>query len=211
VGAPVAGLSTIDGAVRGLRLRDGGEVEVDACVAALPPRALEPLVPAELADRLALGRFETSPIVSAHLWLDRPVLEEPFVGLLGTTTHWLFDRSRLVPDAGGPCVSAVISAGREAAGWETSRVAATVLDDMRTLLPAARGAQLRHVVVVKERHATIAPTPEAERLRPPAETPLANLFLAGDWTATGLPPTIESAVLSGERAAAMVASRLGRC
>jgi len=83
-----------------------------------------------------------------------------------------------------------------------------VLGDLRALLPTARDAVLRHAVVVKEKQATVAPTPEAERLRPPAATDLAGLVLAGDWTATGLPPTIESAVESGERAAALLAERL---
>ena len=212
VGAQVAGLSTAGERVDGLAFRDGLRLPVDGCVTALPPRALAPLLPELLRDRLALDRYETSPIVSAHLWLDRPVLDAPFVGLLGTTTHWLFDRSALVPGGDdGTCVSAVISAGREAAAWETGQVADTVIADMRALVPAARSAELRRAVVVKEKQATISVTPETERLRPGPETSLSNLALAGDWTATGLPPTIESAVLSGERAAALVASRLGLC
>jgi uncharacterized protein with NAD-binding domain and iron-sulfur cluster len=85
-------------------------------------------------------------------------------------------------------------------GWDTDRVTQTVLGDLRALIPAAAAARLEHAVVVKEKQATMSPTPEAERLRPPALTPLRGFVLAGDWTATGLPPTIESAVESGERA-----------
>jgi len=200
-GEAVAALETDGGRVCALRMRSGTRRPVDACVSALPPRALAPLV----ALPVALDRFETSPIVSAHLWLDRSVLRAPFVGLIGTTTQWLFDRRALT---GEPVVSAVISAGREPATWSSAEVADAVMADMRALLPAARGAVLRRAVVVKEKEATIAPTPEAEALRPAPATPYDNFVLAGDWTATGLPPTIESAVVSGERAAEMIAARL---
>jgi hydroxysqualene dehydroxylase len=211
---PVASLATTGDRVDAVTLRDGERLGVDACIAALPPRALGPLLPDGVRATLPLDRFETSPIVSTHVWLDRPVLAascRPFVGLLGTATHWLFDRSALVPDGGEPCVSAVMSAAAEAATWEPTRIADTVVGDMRALLPAARAAVVRRTVVVKEKHATIAVTPETERLRPGPETAIPNLALAGDWTATGLPPTIESAVVSGERAAAVVAARLWVC
>jgi uncharacterized protein with NAD-binding domain and iron-sulfur cluster len=86
-----------------------------------------------------------------------------------------------------------------------------VLAARRTLFPAAREARLRHAVIVKEKHATTSLTPDAERRRPGAITPLPGFFLAGDWTATGLPATIESAVESGERAANLVAAQWSAC
>jgi uncharacterized protein with NAD-binding domain and iron-sulfur cluster len=92
--------------------------------------------------------------------------------------------------------------------WDNGLIAATVIGDLETVFPAARGATVVRSVVVREKQATISCTPAAERLRPPAETPLDNLFLAGDWTATGLPPTIEGAVQSGERAAALASARV---
>ncbi|MEW6271313.1 MAG: FAD-dependent oxidoreductase, partial [Thermodesulfobacteriota bacterium] len=163
-------------------------------------------------DLEALG---ASPIVSVHLWYDRPVLDGEFAGLLGTTTQFAFDRTRLCgtrlpgSDADGSSqVSAVISAGHEEEGWENGRLASTVVADIAALFPAARGARVVRSVVVKEKHATISCTPAAERLRPGPETPLRNLFLAGDWTATDLPPTIEGAVRSGERAAGLASARL---
>ncbi len=211
--APAASVEVGDGAVRAVALRDGRRLAADGCIAAVPPPALEPLLPPALRARApftTLGRLEASPIVSTHLWFDRPVLRGDFVGLLGTTTHWAFNRSRLLGESGdGQCVSAVISAGRSVVGWDSERITGAVLADLHALLPTARAAVLRHAVVVKEKQATVAPTPEAERLRPPAVTDLAGLVLAGDWTATGLPPTIESAVESGDRAAALLAERLG--
>ena len=215
-----AGLVLADDRVRGVRLRDGRRIQADACIAAVPPAALAPLLPPALrtvAPLDALARLETSPIVSTHLWFDRPVLQRQFVGLLGTTTQWAFNRSALLGETGrGQCVSAVISAGRDVVGWDSDRVTRTVVDDLRALVPAAASARLEHAVVVKEKQATMSPTPEAERLRPPSRTPLHGFVLAGDWIATGLPPTIESAVESGERAAdvlaeTVLADRLAAC
>lgn len=205
-GALATGLAVRDDRVAGVVLRDGRELAADACIAAVPPRALASFLPETVAVRPPL---ETSPIVSTHLWFDRPVLDGDFLGLLGTTTQWAFNRTRLTGVAepeGGQSVSAVISAGRDAVEWDGQRVADTVVGDLRSLVPAARGAGLRRVVVVKEKQATMACTPDAERRRPGPEPGLRGLVLAGDWIATGLPPTIESAVESGARAAALVAA-----
>jgi hydroxysqualene dehydroxylase len=218
--AQAAGIELADDRVRGVLLRDGRRLPADACVAAVPPAALAPLLPPPLgsvAPLDALARLETSPIVSTHLWFDRPVLRREFVGLLESTTQWAFNRSALLGETGpGQCVSAVISAGRDVVGWDSDRVIRTVVDDLRALVPAAASARLEHAVVVKEKQATMSPTPEAERLRPPSRTPLHGFVLAGDWIATGLPPTIESAVESGEHAAhilaeTVLANRLAAC
>jgi squalene-associated FAD-dependent desaturase len=219
--SPVAEVGVIGGRVTALRLRDGARVEADACISAVPPKALAALLPHTFRsggglpalDILAWDAFETSPIVSVHLWFDRPVLRHPFVGLIGTTTQWLFNRSLLTGDGAGgggrQCLSAVISAGRDLVDRPTAEIVTTVLADLRTMLPAARAARVLQSIVVKEKQATISTTPAAERLRPAAATPIANFFLAGDWTSTGLPPTIESAVYSGRRAAELVAECLG--
>jgi squalene-associated FAD-dependent desaturase len=209
----IAELSMNDGQVRAVQLRDGTCIEADACISTVPPRALAPLLPQPLrvaSSLSALDQFDASPIVSTHLWFDRPVLASDFIGLLGTTTQWVFNRSKLTANGTGTgqqCVSAVISAGRDVVEWDTSRIADQVASDLRSLVPAAREAQLLRSVVVKEKHATISPTPAAERLRPPPRTPISNFFLAGDWVQTGLPPTIESAVVSGQQAAQLVAAR----
>jgi squalene-associated FAD-dependent desaturase len=207
--ATVAGLDVSADRVCGVVLRDGERVAADACISTVPPRALAALLPPvlrECGSLRTLDAFETSPIVSTHLWVDRPVLAGDFVGFVGTTTQWVYNRSLLTPgsaDHQGQYLSAVISAGREVVDWENDRIAGQVWTDIRALLPAAREARMVRAVVVKEKHATIAPTPEAERRRPGAVTAFPNFFLAGDWTDTGLPATIESAVLSGQRAAAL--------
>jgi len=203
--AQVASLELAPDRVAGVRLRDGRRLAADACIAAVPPGALAAIVPPALAP----PPFETSPIVSVHLWYDRPVLRGDFVGLLGTRTQWLFDHSHAGSAGTGiHGLSAVLSADREAVAWERERIVAAVAADVRLTCPAAGEARLLRSVVVKERHATIATTPEAERRRPPVATAIDNLFLAGDWIATGLPPTIESATLAGHRAARATADRL---
>jgi len=223
-GAKATGLIVRDGRCAGVVLRDGRRIEAAGCISALPPRALLALLPPVLQPP-GLERFLPSPIVSVHLWLDRPVLPAAFLGLLGTTTHWVFSRSRLAADAsprveraatsarpsGGELVSAVISAGRTQLAWDSRTVVERTVADLRAAVPAARDAMLERSIVVKEREATTAPTVEVERLRPPAETALEGLWLAGDWTATGLPPTIESAVVSGRHAAARLAARAAVC
>ena len=214
VKSTIAGLALTDGRVSAVELRDGTHIETEACISSVPPRALPGLLPGPLRISSTLGALEqldASPIVSTHLWFDRPVLESEFVGLLGTDTQWVFNRSKLTANGtsnGTQCVSAVISAGRDVVEWDSSRIADTVVSDLRLLVPAARAAQLLRSVVVKEKYATISPTPTAERLRPRADTTIDNFFLAGDWIQTGLPPTIESAVFSGQRAAQLVADRL---
>jgi len=237
--APVAAVFLKGGRVDGVALRDGRRIHADACVLAVPPAALGALLPPALRARApwsGVGGFETSPIVSVHLWYDRPVLDSDFVGLLGTTTQWAFDRTRIVGaaahgaggaaahGAGGAAahgaggrdggravggdgaaaehaVSTVVSAARAVVDWDTDRIRDQVVADLASLLPQARAARVTRAIVVKERRATIATTPDVERRRPDVVTPVPGLLLAGDWTDTGLPPTIESAVLSGERAA----------
>ncbi|MCK6555368.1 hydroxysqualene dehydroxylase HpnE [Candidatus Binatia bacterium] len=194
-------------------VRDGRRLDADAVVSAVPPRVLAGLLPAVLRDHpmyRGLDRFGSSPIVSTHLWFDRPVLDADFVGLVGTTTQWLFNRTALTGEGnhGGQYLSAVISAGHDLVDRDPDEIARIVVDDTRRVLPAARAAQVVRTVVVKEKHATISATPAVERLRPETPTPLDRFFLAGDWTRTGLPPVIEGAVASGYGAAAAVAARL---
>lgn len=213
--AAVASLAFRRGRVEGVQLRDGRYIAADACISAVTPKALAAMLPDGIRQscRLpALTAFETSPIISVHLWCDRPVLTDAFVGLIGTTTQWVFNRSALTRNTcstnGGQCVSAVISAGREIVDWPAAQIAETVTADLQRLVPPAHTVRVVQSVVVKEKQATISITPAAERSRPGAATPIDNFFLAGDWIDTDLPPTIESAVCSGRRAAELVIQHL---
>jgi squalene-associated FAD-dependent desaturase len=101
-------------------------------------------------------------------------------------------------------VSLVLSGAHRQISRSKEELLATVLLDLGDLFPEARKAKLYHSLIIKERFATFSPTWEAERLRPTARTPVRSLYLAGDWTATGLPATIESAVQSGYTAAGAI-------
>ena len=202
-GAAVATLALGPDGVEALVLRDGTRVEADAVVLAVPVAALLRLVPVSLRDAhpfRPLAAVGTSPIVSVHVWLDRFVAwGGPFLGLLGGRAQWLFDCG---PAAGGGHRLASVTSG--ARFWDDAdddEIAAEVLADAAAVLPAMRAARVRRTLVIRERHATLSLTPAADAARPGVETPLPNLFLAGDWIQTGLPATIESAVLSGRTAA----------
>ena len=200
---PVTALALDAGRVRGVVVRDGGIVDADAVVLAVPCAALLRLLPPELQSQptfRALAGMGTSPIVSTHLWLDRPVAwGSVFLGLLASRAQWLFDCGPAA--AGGHRLASVTSGARFWDETSDEDIAREVMDDARAVLPALRDARCLRAHVIRERHATLSLTPDADARRPTVETPIANLFLAGDWVQTGLPATIEGAVQSGRRAA----------
>lgn len=203
--APVTGLALGGGAVRGVVVRDGTTVEADAVILAVPCAALLRLLPPAWREEpgwRALAGLGTSPIVSTHLWLERPVAwGSAFLGLLASRAQWLFHCG---PTRDGGCRLASVTSG--ARFWDEASdedIEREVLDDARAVLPALRGVRCVRAHVIRERHATLSLTPAADARRPAAETGLPNLFLAGDWVQTGLPATIEGAVQAGRRAAAL--------
>jgi zeta-carotene desaturase len=206
-GRSVAGLLVSEGRCRGARLSSGEEIEADRVLSAVPSFQLAGLLPGEML------RFEPffapvvslrpAPIISINLWFDRAITELDFVGLRGATFQWLFNKSKIF-GGGESCVSLVLSGARRHIGRSKEELLATALRELGGLFPEAQKAKLHHALVIKERFATFSPTWEAEQLRPTARTPVRGLYLAGDWTATGLPATIESAVQSGYTAAAAI-------
>ena len=207
--APVAGLNFDGSALREIKLADGSVLQPEAVVSALPWHVLRAFLPEESKLAQACRRIEDAPIVSLHLWLDRPVLDEPFVGLLDSPVHWVFSREHIHgPDAGagqsGHVITAVVSGARDLVDKSAAELEELAVRELRRFLPEAREAQVLHRMVYKARSATFAATPETEPLRPGPNTAWSNFWLAGDWTDTGLPATIEGAVLSGRRAARAV-------
>jgi hydroxysqualene dehydroxylase len=187
---------------------DGERIAADALVLAVPPAALRRLAPACLAPPPALEVH--TPIVSVTLWLDRPVAAPLFLGLLGTETQWVFHAGRLhgePPDA--PARLACVRSGADAwLGLAPQDIAERVRREVFAALGGMGGAEVHRSLVVKEVAATLAPDPHLQPLRPGVATPFANVFRAGDWTDTGLPATLESAALSGHRAADAAAASL---
>lgn len=197
------GLETgADGVVRALT--DAGEFTADAYVVALPSElALDVLPEAVAGDPFfaRIGEIETSPIVNVHLWYDRPVWERTFAAFLNTPVQWVFNKSRIWGLEGPQYLDISLSGAREWIDLPGPAIRDHFVKEMGALFPRSRGAEIVKSLVVKQRDATFAPRPGVGRLRPTQATPVRNLFLAGDWTDTGWPATMESAVRSGQSAA----------
>jgi uncharacterized protein with NAD-binding domain and iron-sulfur cluster len=158
-----------------------------------------------------IAELQSSPIICVHAWFDRDVTDSAFVGFIGTTTQWLFNKRRIFEMHGERhpgYLSFVISGARKLIDRSNEELLDIVLNDLKAMIPSSAEAKLVRALVLKEKHATMAPAPDTFRLRPTTRTPIPNLFLAGDWVQTGLPATIESAVISGRAAASAVSSRM---
>jgi squalene-associated FAD-dependent desaturase len=177
----------------------------DAVVSAVPAHALRSLLPEEWRARApfaALAQFGGSPIVSVEMWLDRIVVDRAMLGLRDSEMEWVFDKGRLYGREGAPQhLAFIVSSAYRSASKTNAELVAAAESALRRYFPAMAGATIERVLVLREALATFASSPELEALRPGPDTPLAGLFLAGDWTDTGLPATIEGAVRSGQRAA----------
>ena len=140
-----------------------------------------------------------SPIVTVNLWYDRPVTDTAFIGLPGRTFQWVFDKGRIF--GGGASHLSLISSGAdEVVALANEELRAMAEREVGEALPAVRAARVVRAIVVREKRATFSLAPGEPR-RPAAMSPVKRLYLAGDWTDTGLPATIEGAVASGHRAA----------
>ncbi len=209
-GVQVQRLAVLGNRVQGAILSDESMVRGETFVCAVPPPALLGVLPEEQAAHpffASLTEIEFSPIVSIHIRYDRPVMTREMTGLVDRPLHWVFDRSRILGNdiALAGSITIVTSAARHLLPMRGRDLAALAGAEIRRAFPAAAEARLLHHRVIREPAATFSPTPKAIRLRPPAATPIENLFLAGDWTATGLPATIEGAVRSGFAAADLAA------
>jgi squalene-associated FAD-dependent desaturase len=199
----VARVVVDNGVAAGVTLRRGDTLKAGAVISTVPWHALSRLfdcVPASLADIVdRAGRMKGYHIVTVNLWLDRSVLDRTFVGLPGREMQWVFDK-RAVFDGAASHVSMVASGASHLVAWSNQRLVEHAVAELRAALPLARAAVLRHGTVVRERSSTFSVAPGEPR-RPSCATPLRGFYLAGDWTDTSLPGTIESAALSGHRAA----------
>lgn len=144
--------------------------------------------------------FDSKPIVTVNLWYDRPVMDDRFLGLPGRAMQWVFDKRRVFGEHASH-LSLVSSGADDLVGLDRDELVARAAGEVAASVPGAANATLRRGTVVREKHATFSLAPDAPA-RPPVETPLPWLFLAGDWIDTGLPGTIESATVAGHRAAA---------
>ena len=200
-----------DGRVQALELRSGEVLTADWYVTTVPFDRLLDLLPAETVDAhdyfRNLRKLETSPITSVHVWYNRPVMDLPHVVLIDCVGQWVFNRGQTAP--GEYYLQVVVSAARQFRGLGHEEVQRRVVEELARLFPAARLEEVRRVRVVTEHAATFSAVPGVDQWRPAQTSPIDNLFVAGDWTATGWPATMEGAVRSGYLAAEALLRRVG--
>jgi hydroxysqualene dehydroxylase len=189
----------------------GGSVTADGVVVALPHYCAEDVLPyGALADGVRPSELGSSPIVNVHVHFDRRVTDLAFLAGLGTEAQWVFDRTVSSGAGRGQYLAVSISAADSFLGTRPDDLAPQVVASLRTLLPAARRANVLSTFVTREHHATFRASPGSAVHRAATRTRLPGLVMAGAWTATGWPPTMEGAVRSGVSAARAVLVATGR-
>jgi uncharacterized protein with NAD-binding domain and iron-sulfur cluster len=191
---------------------DGELLEADAFVVAVNYPVLEKWIPSEPAasDKRfsGLNQLQSVPILGAHMWFDRPIISTPHAAFIGGKLQWVFRKS----EGDGSAVHGVISAAREWVGKDKQECLTAFAAEIGDYLPAARGANLLRGTIVVEKRATYSPRPGVDRYRPeqaPPENGIGNLVLAGDYTRTSWPATMEGAVRSGYLAAEAIGKTTG--
>lgn len=212
----VTGLALADNAVSGVELADGSTLSSDAVILAVPHYSLAHILPARLASAEAFApasKLDTAPIVGVHIWYDRPILDEEFIAVLDSPLQWIFNVTKLHPgeprdSPDGQHVVISLSGAYKWVQLDRSELREVFVAEMARAFPRAAKAEVTRFLSVKQVQATFRVTPGAAAFRLPQRTPIKNLFLAGDWTRTGWPSTMESAVRSGNRAAEAAAEVL---
>jgi zeta-carotene desaturase len=194
---------TRDGAVVGVVLSSGKTVAARAVVSTVPyfdvAKIFRTVTDREGLDLPVIGRFVSSAIVTVHLWFDVHFMEEEFVALIDSPVHWIFNKSKIYgkKEEGLCYLSLVISGARSFVERKKEEIVVLALSELKRFYPQSAEAKLVHSLVIKEKRATFSPRVGTENFRPSHVTSVKNLFLAGDWTDTKLPATIEGAAQSG--------------
>ena len=206
---------------------DGEHLLADAVVAAVPHTAADILPEGAVKHQDRLSELGESPIINVHLVYDQPVTDLPLAAALGSEAQFVFDRTAAAKLNGGSgessnagkvsdsatdpqCLGISLSAADEYLSWSPAELIAHMTAEVEKLFPKARGQQPRDAMVTREVSATFRGVPGTASLRPPAETNHAGLFIAGAWTDTGWPATMEGAVRSGITAADLALRHVGK-
>jgi zeta-carotene desaturase len=215
---PLRGLQLQNGAIESVEFGGGRKESAGAYVFAVPHQALLDVLPEEakqLEPALAkIAGIGASPITGVHFWFDRKVMSEPFLTMMDTTTHWIFNKTALygtnnASGEKGQYLQLVISASYDLLQKPRQEIIDLCLKEVREFLPEVREAKLVKATVIKEAAATFSPQPGVDLLRPKQQTRIGRMVLAGDWTATGWPATMEGAVRSGYLAAEALLRQAG--
>lgn len=209
-----------DNRVIGVQLRDGRQIACERAVIAVPHQRVLELLPESFEghDHLAgIEQLEAAPITSVHLWFDREITKLPHAVFVDCLSQWMFNRTRIMRQSTeqGYYYQIVISAshdltGQARQGRTQADIIDAVIEELSRIWPETKQAQLKHSRMVTEHQAVFSVTPGVEQLRPSQRTEVAGLYLAGDWTSTGWPATMEGAVRSGLQAAEFLLSDLGQ-
>jgi zeta-carotene desaturase len=190
----------------------GDEVRTDYAVLAAPFNVIASLLPNDEASRplrMMAAEFESSPITGIHLWFDRQITDLEHSVLLDRTIQWMFHKSKLLNRGGeGSYVELVVSASKSLVEMGRQEIIDLAVRELAEYFPIVREAKLEKATVIKEIHATYSPKPGIDAIRPKAQSAWSRVYLAGDWTDTGWPATMEGAVRSGYLAAEALT---GRC
>ncbi|HOV99618.1 MAG TPA: hydroxysqualene dehydroxylase HpnE [Bacteroidota bacterium] len=201
-GTRVVKLIRKENSIQSVALANGEQVNAPNIILAVPWFAASALFEQQLPFHLP--PFQSSPIVNVHLWFDRFVMEEEFTALVDSTVQWIFSVTHLQKkERTTQHLSCVISSADEIVHLSKQQILEIVMKDLSNIFPLVKNAKLTDSIVIKEKRATFLPEPGIDAQRPGAQTELKNLFLAGDWTNTHYPATIESAILSGKIAASL--------
>ena len=182
-------------------VHDGGTDDAEAVILAVPHDAVAAVAPPGLVDLDALEALGTSPIVNVHVHYDRRVLDEPLAAAIDANVQWIFDRTEAAGAREGQVVAVSLSHAVDEIGASVDEVSSRCLPALQRLLPRARDAQVLDLAVTHEPRATFRAAPGTRKLRPGTRTGLDGIYLAGAWTDTGWPATMEGAVRSGIAAA----------
>ena len=199
---------------------NGEQQKFDYLILAVPFEALGrvlPDTPSAAPLAAALGQFTTSPITGIHLWFDRQISDLDHAVLLDRTIQWMFHKSRIISaraneaqqNGNSSYIELVVSASRSLVEKSKAEIVELAVREAQEFFPGTPDAVLLKSTVIKEVHATYSPRPGVDQYRPQPQTPWTRVFLAGDWTATGWPATMEGAVRSGYLAAGAVARFAG--
>jgi squalene-associated FAD-dependent desaturase len=201
----------VERAPRGFRVAtSAGPIDAGAVVACLPPREAAAVLPPGLLDEPALARLGGSPIVNVHVAYDRRVTDLPLAAAACGPVQWVFDRTASSGTTRGQYLAVSLSAADRFVGLSVAQLRELFVPALAELFPRARDARIADFFVTRDRRATFRAAPGSGGLRPDQRTALDGLAVAGAWTATGWPDTMEGAVRSGRAAAAIVAERHAR-
>ena len=204
-------LEAEQGRITSARLRDGRIVQADAYICAVPFERLHDLFPQEIMGCEPMlhrvQELKPSPITSVHIWFDRPVMQLPHAVLMDGISQWVFNRNEVNP--GEYYLQVVVSASFNLNSRSREEIEKIILGELNRNFPKVEEAKVLRTKVITEHAATFRAVPGVDALRPAQATNIPNLFLAGDYTRTGWPATMEGAVRSGYLAAEAVLQSWG--